>query len=156
MPSSNRFRASLVGAAVLLLAVAAPLVASAKLKRTGDASTAFKVAGPAGLTIEGRTSEMTVADDGTTVTLTVPLNNVTTGIALRDQHTKNALEVAKYPTTTLVVARSDLKFPAAEAEASGDARGKMTLHGVTKDVTFHYTAKNAGGTIGAKATRGST
>jgi polyisoprenoid-binding protein YceI len=90
---------------------------------------------------------MTVADDGTTVTITVPLGNLTTGIDLRDKHTKNALEVDKYPTTTLAVARSALKFPAAGAESSGDAPGKMTLHGTTKDVTFHYAAKLAGDTI---------
>jgi polyisoprenoid-binding protein YceI len=150
MISRGRIRTSLVGAAVVLAVATASVVAAAKLKRTGAASTSFKVAGPAGLTIEGRTSELSAGDDGTTVTITVPLGNITTGIGLRDEHTKKALEVDKYPTTSLAVARSDLKLPAAGAETSGDARGKMTLHGVTKDVTFNYAARNDGGTIGVK------
>jgi polyisoprenoid-binding protein YceI len=145
--SNHRFRASLLRAAVLALSVTVPLAAAAKLKKTGASSTSFKVPGPAGLTIEGKTADMTTADDGTTVTITVPLGNVTTGVGLRDEHTKKALEVDKYPTTSLAVARADLKFPAGGADTSGDARGKMTLHGVTKDVTFHYAAKNQGGTI---------
>jgi polyisoprenoid-binding protein YceI len=144
---SNRFRTSLVAAAVLVACATVSIVAAAKLKKTGASSTNFKAAGPAGLTIDGRTSDMTTADDGTTVTITVPLGNITTGIGLRDEHAKKALEVDKYPTTSLAVARSELKFPAAGADSSGDARGKMTLHGVTKDVTFHYAAKNQGGTI---------
>jgi polyisoprenoid-binding protein YceI len=123
------------------------LVAAAKLNRTGASSTSFKVAGPVGLTIEGKTAEMTVADDGTTVTCTVPLGNIDTGIGLRNEHTKKALEADKYPTTTLKVARSALKFPAAGADSSGDAQGSLTLHGQTRDITFHYSAKNNGGTI---------
>jgi polyisoprenoid-binding protein YceI len=145
--SDHRFRTSLLRAAVLVFAATLPLVAAAKLKKTGESSTSFKVAGPAGLTIEGKTADMTTADDGTTVTITVPLANVKTGIGLRDDHTKKALEADKYPTTTLAVPRASLKFPAVGADSSGDAKGKMTLHGVTKDVTFRYAAKNQGGTI---------
>lgn len=147
MKQNRRSQASLTGGAALLALLTFSLVAAAKLSRTGDASTSFKAAGPAGLSIEGKTAEMTVADDGTTVTITVPLGNLTTGIELRDKHTKNALEVDKYPTTTLSVARSALKLPAAGADSSGDATGKMTLHGQTKDVTFHYAASLSGDTI---------
>jgi polyisoprenoid-binding protein YceI len=128
------------------------LVAAAKLSKNGGSSTSFKVAGPAGLTIEGKTAEMTVADDGNTLTLTVPLSNIDTGIGLRNDHTKKALEAEKYPTTTLKVARSALKFPAAGADSSGDARGALTLHGQTKDITFHYVAKNNGGAIAVTGT----
>jgi polyisoprenoid-binding protein YceI len=147
MMSNHRFRRSLVGPAALIFCATVCVVAAARLKKTGASLTTFKVPGPAGLTIEGKTEDMTTADDGTTVTITVPLGNLTTGIALRDTHTKKALEVGTYPTTSLAVARANLKFPAAGADSSGDARGKMTLHGVTKDVTFHYAAKNQGGTI---------
>jgi polyisoprenoid-binding protein YceI len=150
MARDNRFRISLLGGAALLAVATFSLVAAAKLSKTGTSTTAFKVAGPAGLTINGTTSDMTIADDGTTVTITVPLNNVDTGIGLRNEHTKKALEIDKYPTTTLKVARSALKFPAAGAESSGDAKGSLTLHGQTKDVTFHYVANNAGGTISVK------
>jgi polyisoprenoid-binding protein YceI len=147
MMSNHRFRTSLLRVAVLVLGVAVPLAAAAKLKKTGASLTSFKVPGPAGLSIEGKTADMTTADDGTTLTITVPLGNLKTGVDLRDEHTKKALEVDKYPTTSLAVARADLKFPAAGADSAGDAHGKMTLHGTTKDVTFHYAAKNQGGTI---------
>jgi polyisoprenoid-binding protein YceI len=146
MASMNRFR-SFLGASALLTVATFSLVAAAKLSKTGSSNTSFKATGPAGLSIDGKTAEMTVADDGTTVTITVPLGNISTGIDLRDNHTKKALETDKYPTTTLKVARSALKFPAAGADSSGSAKGQLTLHGQTKDVTFNYTAKNAGGTI---------
>ena len=133
-------------AAVLLSLSTFALVAAAKLSKTGTSTTTFKAVGPAGLNIAGTTSDMSIADDGTTVTITVPLANISTGISLRDKHTRNALEVDKYPNVTLAVARSALKFPADGADSSGDAKGSMTLHGTTKDVTFHYTAKRAGST----------
>ncbi len=126
------------------------LVAAAKLSKTGSSSTTFKAAGPAGLNIEGSTAEMSVADDGTTVTITVPLANLSTGIALRDEHTKKALEADKYPNVTLAVPRAALKFPAAGAESSGDARGSMKIHGQTKDINFHYVATLNGNTYDVK------
>jgi polyisoprenoid-binding protein YceI len=150
MDRDNRFHTSLVGGAALLAAVTFSLVAAAKLNKTGSSTTSFKAAGPAGLTIEGKTAEMTVADDGTTITITVPLGNINTGIGLRDEHTKKALEVGTFPTTTLAILRSVLKFPAAGSASSGDATGKLTLHGQTRDVNFHYVATLNGNTYDVK------
>jgi polyisoprenoid-binding protein YceI len=149
MQRDHRFQLSLAGGAAALALLTFSLVAAAKLSTTGTPSTSFKAAGPAGLSIEGKTADMTIADDGTTVTITVPLANIKTGVDLRDDHTKKALETDKYPATTLTVARSALKFPVAGAGApsSGDAPAKLTLHGQTKDVTVHYTATLAGDTI---------
>ena len=46
------------------------------------------------------------------VVITVPLANLSTGIGLRDHHMKEKyLEVQKYPSATLTIARSALKFP---------------------------------------------
>ena len=146
MQRDNRFQLSLVGGAAALALLTFSLVAAAKLSKTGTSTTNFKASGPAGLNINGSTADMTVADDGTTVTITVPLANINTGIALRDEHTKKALEADKYPNVTLAVPRASLKFPADGASSSGDAKGSMTLHGQTKDVTFHYSAKRAGST----------
>ena len=147
---SSRPRSSLLGGAALLAMLSFSLIAAAKLNKAGGSSTTFHAAGPAGLNIDGTTSEMTVADDGSSVTITVPLANLKTGIDIRDEHTKKALEVGTYPTVTLKVARSALKFPAAGAESSGDAKGSMTLHGQTRDVTFHYSAKLDGDTFTVK------
>jgi polyisoprenoid-binding protein YceI len=141
----------LLGAGVLLALATVSLVAAAKLGKTGNAGTTFKAAGPAGLTIEGVTTDMVITDDGTTLTISVPLANLKTGIDLRDKHTKNAIEADKYPTTTLTVARAALTFPAAGAESSGDAHGQLALHGQTRDVTFHYSARQSGDTISVKA-----
>jgi polyisoprenoid-binding protein YceI len=142
----NRFQPWLTAGAALLALSTFAIVAAAKLSKTGASSTTFKAAGPAGLNIAGTTSDMSIADDGTTVTITVPLANLSTGIALRDKHTKDALEADKFPNVTLAVARAALKFPGDGADSSGDAKGAMTLHGTTKDVTFHYTAKRQGNT----------
>ena len=145
------WHAPLVGAGLVLAVATFSLVADAKLSKGGGASTTFKAAGPAGLSIEGVTSDMSIADDGTSVTITVPLANLKTGIELRDKHTKDAIEADKYPTTTLTVARAALKFPGSGAESSGDAHGQLALHGQTRDVTFHYTAKQSGDGISVKA-----
>jgi len=144
---NTRVRTSLLGGAALLAMVTFSLVAAAKLNKTGASSTSFKAAGPAGLNISGSTADMSVADDGATVTITVPLANLTTGIGLRDEHTRKAIDVGTYPTTTLRVPRSALKFPAAGADASGDAKGSLTLHGQTRDINFHYSAKLDGDTL---------
>jgi polyisoprenoid-binding protein YceI len=138
----------------LALTIAVPLVADAKLAKTGSAGARFKALGPAGLTVNGTTNDVSVADDGTSVTIEVQLGAIQTGISLRDKHTKNYLEVETYPSAKLKVARASLKFPEAGKEVSGDAKGSLTLHGQTKDVTFHYTAKKDGDTISVKGGTG--
>jgi polyisoprenoid-binding protein YceI len=135
---------------VLFAALSFSLVAAAKLSSTGSSSAGFQASGPGGINIDGKSSDVQVADDGTTVKITVGLKALDTGMGLRDKHTKEALEVDTYPTAELKVARGDLKFPAGGAESSGDAKGKLTVHGQTKDVTFHYTASLAGDTLSVK------
>ena len=137
---------------VLFAALSFSLVAAAKLSSTGAGSAGFAAKGPGGINIDGKTSDVRVADDGKTVTITVGLAGIETGMGLRDKHAKEALEVETYPTAELKVARGDLKFPAAGAESSGDAKGTLKIHGQTKDVTFHYTAKLDGDTLNVKGT----
>jgi polyisoprenoid-binding protein YceI len=132
-------------------ALCVALLAHAAVSRTGGATTAFRAVGPAGMTIDGSTSEMSVADDGTTITITVPLGNLSTGISLRDKHMKDALEVATYPTAQLTIARSALTFPDPDSDSSGDARGTMKLHGRTNGMSFHYAAKRDGDVIQVRA-----
>jgi polyisoprenoid-binding protein YceI len=134
----------------LAVTIAIPLVAHAKLAKTGDATGRFRASGPAGLSITGSTSDVAVSDDGAQVTVEVKLGALSTGIALRDKHTKNYLEVDTYPSAKLTVPRASLKFPDPGKEVSGDAKGSLTVHGQTKDVTFHYSAKKDGDTISVK------
>lgn len=150
MRQPTSLKLSLLKTSALVATLTFSLLAAAKLSKTGAATAGFHASGPAGMSIDGSTSDVAVGDDGTTVTITVTMTNLSTGIALRDKHMKEALETATHTTSELKVARSALKLPAAGAESSGDAKGTMKLHGQTKDVTFHYTAKNDGGTLNVK------
>src|SRR5262245_35775089 len=118
MDRNTRFQHSFVGGAAAFALITFSLVAAAKLTKTGGASAGFKATGPGGLNIDGKTSEMDVADDGTTVSVTVKLTSIDTGMELRNKHTKEDLEADKFPTATIKVARSALKFG-----SSGDAKG---------------------------------
>ena len=125
-----------------------PAIAVAALTKSGGASVAFVATGPAGLKIEGKTSDLDVSEADGKVKIGVPLANVDTGIALRNKHMRDKyLEVAKFPRAELTVDRGSLKFPADGAEASGTATGQMTIHGQTKPVTVTYSARLAGGTF---------
>ena len=130
-------------AAVLVagLVLGALPLAHAKLSKTGEATASFDAKGPAGMKISGSTPDVSVGDDGKTVTVTVALKNLTTGIGLRDTHMRDKyLQVAQFPNAELKVDRATLRFPSGN-EISGDAKGTMTLHGKSKQVDFHYTAK---------------
>lgn len=138
--------AALIGVATLSLAG----LADASLHRVADqaAKAHFHASGPAGMAIDGNTSDVSVADDGTNVKVVVALDKLATGVTLRDEHTRNKyLEVGKYPNATLSVPRAALKFPADGATSTGDAQGTMNIHGKDKAVTFHYTASKKGGAI---------
>jgi polyisoprenoid-binding protein YceI len=150
MQRAKLVRPSHLIAPALAAALTFSLLAAAKLAKVGSSTAGFKASGPAGMNIPGETSDMSVADDGATVTITVPLGNLKTGMDLRDKHMKDALEVQSHPNAELRVARAALKFPAAGAESSGDAKGSLKLHGQTRDVTFKYTAKNDGGVLTVK------
>ncbi|MBK8213431.1 MAG: YceI family protein [Myxococcales bacterium] len=118
------------------------LVGSAHAKLSGSGgSVEFTATGPAGLKIVGTTSQITVREDGANVVVTVPLAGLDTGIALRNKHMREKyLEVDKFPTAELTVARSALKV----GEGSGTAQGTMKIHGQTRPVSFGYTAAKGG------------
>ncbi|MEI7891511.1 MAG: YceI family protein [Myxococcales bacterium] len=135
----------------LVSALCLPCLADAKLVRTTDpAKVEFVALGPLGIQVNGHGSELSVGDDGTTVTVTIPLQSLSTDNGLRDRHMREALETSKYPNTVLTVARGDLKFPADGQSLSATAPGNLFLHGVTKPVQFTYDAQNAGGAIQTK------
>jgi polyisoprenoid-binding protein YceI len=138
-----------VGAALAALLVTA--VAEAKLARGGPATTTFTATGPGGLKIIGTTSDLDVLDDGQTVTISVPLANLSTGISLRDKHMKEKyLEVPKFPNATFKVPRSAL--PAAGASGEADVPGTMNIHGQNHPVTVHFKSQAAGATSNVDGT----
>jgi len=126
-------RASL---AALLLVF--PLLAAAT-KVTGEPTAGFHGRGPGGFGLDGKTNQLRVEDDGTTLKITVPLATLQTGIGLRDKHMREKyLQVDKFPDVVLEVPWSGVKLPADGQTGEGSAPGKMTLHGKTKDVQVKY------------------
>ncbi len=137
-------RKHLLLGSLFVAAVLVPTFADAKLGGASGPQVTFTAVGPAGLKIEGKSNELSVSEDGTNVTIAVPLGNLKTGIDLRDKHMREKyLEVAKYPNAELSVPRASLKVPAS-GSASGAAQGTMKIHGKTKSVTFNYTASRSG------------
>jgi polyisoprenoid-binding protein YceI len=130
---------------VVWLALGLPLLALAEAKLTGEPTLAFTGRGPGGFTLEGTTHELRLEDDGTTLKLTVPLGQLTTGIALRDRHMREKyLEVSKFPELTLEVPWSAVKLPDDGQRLEGSGTGKVTLHGQTRDVPIRYALQRAG------------
>lgn len=127
-------------------------LAVAKVGGVSGSSVVFKATGPAGLNIEGKTSTLNAKEEGDSVVFTVPLKEVKTGIALRDSHMcEKYLECGKFPNAELKIKRADIKVEEGK-ETSGEAPGKITLHGQTKDTKVKYKAKKAGSDITVDAT----
>lgn len=111
---------------------------------SGPAEVSFKGKTTPTGTIVGTTQQLKMKDDGKTLTFTVPLATVKTGIDLRDNHMhEKFLQVAQHPNATLEVAHDAIKVPTKAGESSsGEATGTFTVHGQSKkDVKFKYTAK---------------
>jgi polyisoprenoid-binding protein YceI len=120
-----------------LLIVLPLLVAATKL--TGEPTAGFHGRGPGGFGVDGKTHELRVEDDGTTLKITVPLAGLQTGIGLRDKHMREKyLQVDKFPDAILQVPWSGVKLPGDGQTGEGSAPGKMTLHGKSKDVQVKY------------------
>jgi len=118
------------------------VAAYAALSSATDAHVTFHASGPAGMAFEGSTTDLKVSEDSGNVVIDVPLANLNTGIGLRDNHMKEKyLEVSKFPSATLIVARSVLKLPAKDDRAAGDVPATLKLHGQSHAVTVHYEAK---------------
>ncbi len=138
-------------AALFLGLFSVSAASGAALSSAADSRVSFAATGPAGMKIEGTTPDLSVADDGVNVVITVPLANLSTGIGLRDHHMKEKyLEVQKYPSATLTIARSALKFPRSGEQAEADVPGSVQIHGQTRTTTVHYDAKGDGSSLSAR------
>lgn len=139
--------ASVAGVAML------PSAADAQFVRSGAPDVSFKASGPAGFKIEGKTSDLSVVDGANTLSVTVPLVALATGIELRDRHMREKyLEVQKYPQAELSVPRASLKIPTAGQETSDETQGTLRLHGQTHPVKFNYRAKRSGDSFAVQGT----
>ena len=136
---------AVVSTAIVGSLLSASALVYAALSAPTDAHVGFQASGPAGMKIEGTTTDLKVSEDGGNVVIDVPLANLTTGIALRDNHMREKyLEVPKFASATLVVAKASLKLPASADRSESDAPGTLTLHGQTHPVSVHYDAKGDG------------
>lgn len=133
---------------MLALLIAVPAAwAQGQLKEQGKASVTFIAVGPAGLKIEGKTSQFTLREANGQVHAVVPLAMLDTGISLRNTHMREKyLETAKYPNAELTLPSSAVKRPSAGATAPLKAQGTLLLHGVTKPIAIEYTAHPQGNT----------
>lgn len=143
---TTRSRSTWIASGVLFAALTVSLAAAA-MSQTGESGAGFHVNGPAGLSVDGTSDDVYMADDGTVISVKVGLTKLKTGIFMRDRHAKAALGTDRFPEAELKVAVSALKFPPPRGESSGDAPGTLTLHGQTKDVSVHYAAKYEGDTM---------
>lgn len=133
-----------VGLAAIALTFS--VAAHAAYKSVGEGTSGFLAVGPGGLKIEGTGAGVTASEAGGKITVKAPLNNLKTGISLRDDHLKKALkaDVNKYATFT--VDRSAISTPSGK-EVSGKGKGQFALNGVTKETEFDYKATPQGGAI---------
>jgi polyisoprenoid-binding protein YceI len=103
----------------------------------------------------GRTGEITgsINVDGTKVaagSFTVDMTTVTSDESRRDgQFNGRIMETRTYPTATFKLTQPiDLgSIPAVGVQKTYQATGELTLHGVTKTVTFKLTAQHTASTI---------
>jgi len=125
---------------VLSLALLLGSAASADWTQAGNATAAFKASTNVAMKVNGESDKLAVSSDGKALHFALALKNLGTGMSLRDSHMLDALEADKHPDVTLDVPLEALKVPADGASGSGEAMGQLGLHGVTKELTFKYTA----------------
>ncbi len=108
----------------------------------------------------GRTSDITgsMSLDGATVSavdLTVNMKTVKSDQSQRDgQFNSRIMETSKYPTATFRLTQPIVlsSVPSDSTVVSAKATGDLTLHGVTRSVTFDLTAQRDGAAIRVNGT----
>lgn len=104
---------------------------------------------------DGRTNKVTGAltASGSTVSaveLTVDMASITSNRPQRDQYFRGRImNVASYPTSTFTLTKPITldKVPTDTSVVKTTATGDLTIHGVTRSVTFPLNAERAGATI---------
>lgn len=115
---------------------------------------AEELSGVGSTTAVGRTPEVTGTLEivGTTVqaaTIAADMSALTTNDSRRDGRARDALETDQFPQATFVLTSPiDLGADASSGDpVAVDAAGDLTIHGVTKPVTFPLDAQLVDGTI---------
>lgn len=111
-----------------------------------DAKVAFVARATGGLKVSGESSKLAARDEGDSYRFVLKPETLDTGIGLRDNHMRKALEVEKFPTAQIVIPKADVA-----GKASGSLKGKLTLHGITKPISITYRSEAGGGGLAVSA-----
>ncbi len=95
-------------------------------------------------TLECKSDDVTIADNGTDLTVNVGLGKLKTGIGMRDTHFRKRM---KDLHASLTVKTSDVKD-----KKSGTIPGKLKLNKVTRDVQVTFTTEDKGDHLKVKGT----
>ena len=82
----------------------------------------------------GSTADLKASERNSELVFSAKLNNVKTGIGLRDEHLKKYLEIGKFPEATLTVAKDKLQMAQDQGTVTSTPTGKFTLHGIARPV----------------------
>jgi len=119
------------------------LLSSIAQERAGNVTVLAR--GPGGLRIEGKSTEVSLAEEASVLLFKVPLAPIDTGIGLRNRHLREALEVEKFPDAMLRVRRADVEFPKERSPVESQVTGELMLHGHSRPVPVHYRAERRDG-----------
>ena len=133
--SLHRRRLSLFAFALLLTTGG---LVRAGINSPSGADVRVSVQGTAGLHIEGVTHELLLTDREGDLVFRVPLAGLDTGIGLRNRHMRGYLDVAHFPEAELHVRKRGVAFPLSGKIAESDARGTLSLHGISRPCSIHY------------------
>ncbi len=153
-----RIRNLNAASAATLAVFSLTMVASAELKSMGAAELDMHLpGGTAGLTIDGKSDELVAKESAGVIVVTAKLDCVMeqrghlscikTGNGTREKLLWKYLEADKYHAATLSVERRKLKLPGDHEKVAGDEMGTLSLHGVQRQLRFHYAAERAGADI---------
>lgn len=111
----------------------------------GKSKVSFTAVGsPGAMSFEGRTSDITLAQEGETLRFTVPVDTITTGIDLRDKHMRETyVQSATFPTFVLELPAAQVQLPAA-GKAEGTVQATFSAHGVAAPVEVKWNAEKSG------------
>ncbi len=127
--------------ALVLTAAVALAAPPPSLTRAGAARVSFEGRGAAGLRVIGVTQALELTQSASHLVLSVPLDTLQTGLALRDRHLRERyLETARFPLAQLSVPREALALPAEGGSTEGLVKGTLSLHGQTREVSVRWRA----------------
>jgi polyisoprenoid-binding protein YceI len=133
--SLRRRRLSFLACSILLTTGG---LARAGIDNPSEAAVRVSVQGTAGLNVEGVTHELLLMERDGDLVFRVPLAGLNTGIGLRDRHMRGYLDVAHFPEAELHVRKRGVAFPLSGKIAESDARGTLSLHGISRPCSIHY------------------